>query len=206
MTHFEVVSRFKNADIHLPTRKTQYSAGYDFEVVEDTLIPSYVTAMNTLYNSYGKNTVTLDEIAGITKLTGIKPTLVPTGIKAKLDPSYYLQLSVRSSCPLKNWLILANGVGIIDADYYNNDDNEGEIFFQLINLSPFEIQLKKGDRIGQGIILPYHKVSNDTADSVRTGGFGSTEEEIRQAAIEEVAERLKVKDGIKVYWSEYDKK
>lgn len=61
-------------------------------------------------------------------------------------------------------------------DYYDNADNEGEIFFQIINLSPFDIQLKKGDRIGQGTILSYGRVSKEeNIDTVRTGGFGSTE-------------------------------
>ena len=72
------------------------------------------------------------------------------------------------------WLILGNSVGIIDADYYNNPDNEGEIFFQMINLSPFDIQLYKGDIIGQGIIKPYLTTEDDTASGQRVGGFGST--------------------------------
>ena len=120
------------------------------------------------------NTFTLDEIANITKTLKTKPTLVSTGMKCKLEPGTYLELSVRSSCPLKHWLILANGVGIIDADYYNNPDNEGEIFFQMINLSPFNIILRKGDIIGQGIIKPYLTTEDDNASGQRTGGFGST--------------------------------
>ena len=84
-------------------------------------------------------------------------------------------MSVRSSCPLKHWLILANGVGIIDADYYNNPDNEGEIFFQIINLSPFPIILLKGDTIGQGIIKKYMTTIDDEANGSRSGGFGSTD-------------------------------
>ena len=63
---------------------------------------------------------------------------------------------------------------IIDADYYNNPDNEGEIFFQLINLSPYNIILKKGEKIGQGIIKPYLTTEDDTATGDRLGGFGST--------------------------------
>ena len=63
---------------------------------------------------------------------------------------------------------------IIDADYYNNAGNEGEIFLQLINLSPFNIQIKKGEAIGQGIILPYGITSDDAATGERIGGFGST--------------------------------
>ena len=120
------------------------------------------------------NTFTLDEIANITKTLKTKPTLVSTGMKCKLEPGTYLELSVRSSCPLKHWLILANSVGIIDADYYNNPDNEGEIFFQMINLSPFNIILRKGDIIGQGIIKPYLTTEDDNASGQRTGGFGST--------------------------------
>ena len=83
--------------------------------------------------------LSLKDMGDFTKKTGYKPTLVSTGMKCKLDPGTYLQLSVRSSSPLKYWIMLANGVGIIDADYYNNPDNEGEIFLQLYNLSPFNI-------------------------------------------------------------------
>ena len=117
---------------------------------------------------------TLEEMAAFTKNNSIKPTLVPTGVKCQLEPDCYLELSVRSSTPLKYWLILANSVGIIDADYYNNSDNEGHIYFQIINLSPFNIQLKKGDIIGQGIIHKYEIADGDEANGIRNGGFGST--------------------------------
>ena len=63
---------------------------------------------------------------------------------------------------------------IIDADYYNNPDNEGEIFFQLYNLSPFAIKIQKGEAIGQGIIKSYLITEDDSADGERLGGFGST--------------------------------
>ena len=72
-----------------------------------------------------------------------------------------------------NALIL-DGTGIIDADYYNNPNNEGEIFFQLINLAPFAIQLKRGDKIGQGIFSHYETTEDDIATGKREGGFGST--------------------------------
>ena len=65
---------------------------------------------------------------------------------------------------------------IIDADYYNNPDNEGEIFLQLINLSPCDILLQKGDVIGQAIIKPYLTTEDDIASGDRIGGFGSTSE------------------------------
>lgn len=116
----------------------------------------------------------LDWIGALTKNLKTKPTLVPTGMKCKLDSGTYLELSVRSSSPLKYWLILANGVGIIDADYYNNPDNEGHIYFQLINLSPFPIKIQKGEAIGQGIIHRYETTEDDVACGERLGGFGST--------------------------------
>lgn len=179
--YFEKVSRFQDVDLPMPVRKTANSAGYDFVVAEDIIIPSYFKLYQFMANyspieneRIDDQTKTLEEIAAITKSLGTKPTLVSTGMKCMLTSNKYLELSVRSSCPLKNWLILANGVGIIDADYYNNPQNEGEIFFQLINLSPFDIQLKRGDAIGQGIIKSYDITYNDNATGERIGGFGST--------------------------------
>lgn len=179
---FEKVSRFAAADFNLPMRKTKNSAGYDFEVAEDIIVPSYESLMArypAVEISYTGGAPTLDQLAAMNKQWGIKPTLVSTGVKCQLDEGYYLELSVRSSTPLKYWLILANSVGIIDADYYNNPDNEGEIFFQVINLSPFPIQLKKGDIIGQGIIKKYCVVDADEANGERMGGFGSTSNAIQ---------------------------
>ena len=177
MSKFEKVLRFKEIDLPLPIRKTAQSAGYDFVVAEDIIIPPYVTQHN---NMLLKNRIdvplTLDEAAAAVKAANAKITLVSTGMKCQLEEGTYLELSVRSSCPLKHWLILGNSVGIIDADYYNNPDNEGEIFFQIINLAPFPIQLKRGDAIGQGIIKPYLTTENDNAAGERTGGFGSTDQ------------------------------
>lgn len=178
---FEKVSRLAAADFNLPVRKTKNSAGYDFEVAEDIVVPSFYQHFSTmLTNADPAHTNSLDETAKLTKEFKTKPTLVSTGIKCKLDEGYYLELSVRSSTPLKYWLVLANSVGIIDADYYNNPDNEGEIFFQVINFSPFPIQLKRGDIIGQGIIKKYHMTDDDMAEGLRTGGFGSTTDFMKQ--------------------------
>ena len=175
---FEIVSKYADAGISLPIRKTEGAAGYDFEVAEDTVIPRQTRQHYDLWQAYGqaelKQPLTLQEVAALTKYTGAKPTLVPTGIKCQLDDGYYLELSVRSSCPLKHWLILANGVGIIDSDYYNNPDNEGHIYFQIINFAPFDIILRKGEAIGQGILKPYLTVEDDNAKGERLGGFGST--------------------------------
>lgn len=189
MAKFEVVNKYEDCGLVLPVRQTGQAAGYDFQVAEDTIVLPYHTLYEEIYTNavhegfitksvFGGECiepVTLNEMTDLVKTTESRPTLVPTGIKCQLDPGTYLELSVRSSCPLKHWLILANGVGIIDADYYNNQSNEGHIFFQVINLSPLPIILKKGDSIGQGIIKPYLITEDDIAGGERTGGFGSTD-------------------------------
>ena len=198
MARFEKVTKYSPSEINLPVRKTKNSAGYDFEVAQDTVIHPYgdlsrILSINALAkldmgsiegffqegiegvkNKELFKEYSLQEINNLTKLIGARPTLVPTGIKCKLAPDQYLEISVRSSCPLKYWLVLANGVGIIDSDYYNNPTNEGEIFFQVINLSPYTIKLNKGDVIGQGIIKRYEITEDDEACGDRIGGFGST--------------------------------
>lgn len=172
--HFELVTGYTDENL-IPKRSTTDSAGYDFIVAEDTILPAYLTEYQRLQElTEGSSPYTLEEVAANTKRLKIKPTLVPTGVKAYIPPREYLQLQVRSSLPLKHWIILANGVGIIDGDYVDNPDNEGHIYFQLINLFPYDIILKKGDKIGQGIFLPYDVVPEETVNAVRQGGFGST--------------------------------
>ena len=173
MAKFEIISDYKNKGLNIPTRKTMKSAGYDFEVAEDVVIPSWSELFATMAE-ITRGEMTLDDMAAFTKKMKTKPTLVPTGIKCQMADDEYLELSVRRSCPLKHRLILANSVGIIDSDYYNNPDNEGHIMFQVINLSPSPIKLQKGDRIGQGIIKKYIITEDDAAVGERLGGFGST--------------------------------
>ena len=179
---FEKVSRFKDVEFDMPMRKTANAAGYDMVCAEEIVVPPYNKLMTDLdfelyhqQNEEGwKQEWTLDEIAAITKKTKAKPTLVTTGVKVYLPADHYLKLAIRSSSPLKYWLVMANSEGVIDADYADNPDNEGEIFFQLINFSPVPLKIQKGDILGQGIILPYGKTEDDIAGGARTGGFGST--------------------------------
>lgn len=181
MAKFELVNKYKDSlEDLIPVRKTSGAAGYDFVVAEDIIIPPYHDQWDKIVKTTNEKDdiegppFLLDELADITKSAQARPTLVPTGVKCKLDEGTYLELSVRSSCPLKYWLVMANSEGIIDSDYYNNESNEGHIFFQLINLSPYPIQLLAGDCIGQGIIKPYLTTEDDNTTGVRTGGFGST--------------------------------
>lgn len=179
MAKFEVVSKYADSEINLiPVRATKNAAGYDFVAAVDTPIPSFVY-MSKFMEIQGNHAVeaALEDVAEFTGVSGCRPTLVSTGVKVKLEDNQYLKLLSRSSSPLKYWLVCANGEGIIDADYYNNPDNEGEIFFQVINLSPFNIVVKAGEKICQGIICSYDKTEDDSCDIKRVGGFGSTDNE-----------------------------
>lgn len=104
----------------------------------------------------------------------LKPTLVPTGVKANMGDDEALMLYNRSSNPLKNFLLLGNGVGVIDKDYFENKDNDGHIMFQFVNFGLFPVTIKKGTRIGQGVFQPFLKTDDDIAGGERTGGHGST--------------------------------
>lgn len=145
---FEVAKGFEDKGIHLPGRKTKYSAGYDIEAAEDTVIPSFKKGMN--------------------------PTLVKTGLKAYMQDDEVLLLYNRSSNPKKKGLVMANSVGVIDKDYYGNPDNDGHFMFSFFNIKDEDIVIKKGEAIGQGIFQKYLTVDNDVAEGERVGGFGST--------------------------------
>ena len=166
MNKFEIVSTYEGRGIKLPSRGTIGSAGYDFYAPETIKIPSHL-------EDFSKKEV--NRITNAAKQVFVKPYIIKTGIKCKLDPGYVLQVYMRSSSPIKLGLVMANSVGIIDSDYYNNEENEGEIVFIVYNLSPDTIILEKGQKIGQGLIYKYEYVINDKFESkARTGGFGST--------------------------------
>lgn len=178
MTRFEKVSRFADVDFAMPARKTLKAAGYDMVVAEDIVLPSVTNALMDFYDGEPCDTLNLSQIALFMRDNDIfKPTLVPSGVKCQLEQNEYLELSVRSSTPLKYGIIMANSVGIIDADYYNNESNEGHIFFQLYNLTPFDILLRRNDCICQGIIKNYQITidDNQVEKLVRDGGLGSTD-------------------------------
>ena len=145
---FEIAKGFEDKEINLPIRKTKYSAGYDVEVAEDTVIPSFKK--------------------------GMAPTLIKTGIKAYMQDDEMLVLYNRSSNPKKKGLILANSVGIIDKDYYGNEDNDGHIMFAFYNVKEEDVTIKKGECIGQAIFQKYLLTDDDNAEGIREGGFGST--------------------------------
>ena len=149
MRGFELIEGMNG---ELPIKATVHSAGVDFIASSDITIPAF-------------------------RFKG-QATLVPTGVKAFMQKDEYLQIFARSSIPVNLGLIMSNGVGIVDSDYYNNPTNEGHIMIEFNNLTNEHLTIKKGTRIAQGIfnkILPVThgvRIKNDT----RSGGFGSTNE------------------------------
>ncbi len=145
---FEIAKGFENAGINIPVRKTKYSAGYDIEAAEDTVVPSFKKGMN--------------------------PTLIKTGLKAYMQPDEYLKLCNRSSNPKKKGLILSNSIGVVDSDYYENPDNDGHIMFAFYNIKDEDVEIKKGECIGQAVFEKFLVTDTDNAEGERLGGFGST--------------------------------
>jgi len=132
---------------NIPVRKTKHSAGYDFELIE-----SYM----------------------------LKPGMsikVPLGIKADMNDGEFLMLVVRSSVGIKHNIRMQNQVGIIDKDYYENEENEGHMFVKLQNQGDEEVILKKGDGIVQGLFMRYYTTDEEVqVTKIRNGGSGSTTE------------------------------
>ncbi len=142
---FEKVERVKKIEFEMPKRSTKFSAGYDF------INPERV------------------------ELEPNKIYYVKTGIKADMEEDEVLILANRSSNPKKKNLVLINGIGIIDKDYYNNPDNEGEVAFAFVNISNETITIESGEKLGQGIFVKYLTTEDDRAEGIRNGGFGSTD-------------------------------
>lgn len=141
---FDYVERIKEKDFELPKRSTKNSGGYDFIVPEDTICKSH-------------------EI-----------TMVKSGVKAYFPDDEVLLLFNRSSNPKKKGLIILNGVGVVDSDYVDNSENEGEIAGLFYNMLDEDVVLKAGEKMMQGIFVKFEITDDDNAEGKRSGGFGST--------------------------------
>ena len=146
---FEIAKGYEDKNINLPERKTKASAAYDIEAAEDTIIPAFKP--------------------------GMKPTLIKTGLKAYMQEDEVLLIVPRSSGPKKQGILFPHSTGVIDADYYENIDNDGHIFIQCINIKDTDVTIQKGETIAQAIFQKFLIVDNDNAEGKRTGGFGSTD-------------------------------
>lgn len=144
---FEVVSnefRETNEEITLPTRASKISAGYDFYSPIDIIIQPH------------------------------SKVCIWSDVKAYMQEGEVLLLYVRSSIGIKRGLRLSNGTGVIDADYYSNSDNDGNIGISLHNYTDESVTISKGERICQGIFIPFLVADNGNTDKERVGGIGST--------------------------------
>lgn len=140
---FEVAKGFNPDDVTLPERSTSGSAGYDFFSTEDVTIPPH------------------------------KSVKINTGVKAYMLSSESLEIYIRSSMAIKRNLMLTNQVGLIDSDYYGNPKNDGAIVIGLYNFGDEPQEIKKGDKIAQGVFRPYLN-TGDEPTGARSGGIGST--------------------------------
>ena len=129
----------------VPKRATEYSAGYDFIALQDYVIKKHETLK------------------------------IPTGIKAQMNNGEVLLLVIRSSIGFKYNVRMCNQVGVIDKDYYNNNENEGHIFIKLQNEGEEDFVVKKNNKIVQGIFIKYLTTDNEEKINIkRVGGIGST--------------------------------
>ena len=135
--------RMPLSEIPLPRRATAGSAGYDFVSPAEVTVPAGGSA------------------------------LIPTGIRAEMEPGWVLVLFPRSSLGFKHGIRLANTAGIIDSDYAFAK-NEGHIMVKLRNPSAAPVAIGRGERFCQGVFLPYGTAEEDEAFASRQGGFGST--------------------------------
>jgi dUTP pyrophosphatase len=95
-----------------------------------------------------------------------------TGVKVYLAPGTFLAVVLRSS-QVRRGVVLANGMGVVDADYVDNPENGGEILLPLWNTRREALVLRRGERVAQGIVLRYETFGDD-GGGPRRGGFGST--------------------------------
>ena len=137
-------AKFKDTPPILPTRGTAKSAGHDFHLREDIVVRP------------GHIVITW------------------TDVKVLLNDNEMLKIHIRSSLGFKRKLMIANGTGIIDADYHGNSDNDGNIAMAIYNYGQETVTLLKGDKIAQGIIENYLTTDDDNVEVVREGGIGST--------------------------------
>lgn len=149
MRRFEPVSqqyiKHNTTEVQMPTRADNRSAGYDFYCPADIVVMPHCVVT------------------------------VWSDVKASMADDEVLNLYVRSSIGIKNSLMLANTVGIIDSSYYGNPSNDGNIGIALYNYGDTPATIRKGERIAQGIFQKYLIVENDyVANKERTGGIGST--------------------------------
>lgn len=127
-------------------------------------LPTRATAHSAGYDFYSPVNITIPAHDMV---------MIWSDVKAHMYDDNVLMIFVRSSMG-KHPVVIANGTGIIDSDYYGNADNDGNIGFRLLNMSDEPYEIKIGDRIGQGVFVKFGTTNDDNITATRNGGFGST--------------------------------
>lgn len=141
----QFIDRPNYNDVKIPQRATSKSAGYDIYSPVNVIIPAHQQIM------------------------------IPTGLKVNMEDDDVMLIIIRSSLGIKRGLSIPNQTCVIDADYYNNINNEGHFWVCLKNNTSEPFHLEIGDRFSQAIFIKYNKVDNDEPiQKSRDGGFGST--------------------------------
>ena len=146
MRKFEIAKGFEDRGVVLPQRKTAKSAGYDIIALTD----------EDVYVHPGMS-VNLE-----------------TGVKACMEDDEVMLIFIRSSLGIKQGLTLSNSCGVIDADYYNNPDNDGHFILNIINTGNSVQRIPARSRVAQAVFVKYLTVDDDNATGERVGGIGST--------------------------------
>ena len=162
---FEICKGYEDKGITLPKRSTKHSVGYDLFAYEDITIPS-------IWKNVFKNLKNF--CSGKKENIEILPTKIYTGVKAYFQEDEVMIIANRSSGPSKLGLVMSNSIGIFECDYYNNPSNDGNIIFQYYNFFPYDVTIKKGEKIGQAYFQKFLIADNDKAEGKRIGGIGST--------------------------------
>lgn len=147
--------------------KIDFGEEYDYgsrELFIDRFQPRRATKYSAAYDLYAPFSLTLKP-GEIVK--------IPVGFKIKMPRNEGFFIYSRSSYSLKDVVIPA-GVNIIDADYYDNPDNEGDFFIVIKNNGKEKFNIVQGDRIAQGVFQKYYKTNDDKNNKSRISGFGSS--------------------------------
>ncbi len=139
----------------------------NIKLVDNTLpLPAYQTKGAVAFDLYARTDMVIKPFTS---------TIIPSNLIVKIPEGYFLMLASRSSLPLKKSLMIANGVGVIDEDYCGDKD---EIGVQVLNFSQSDVEVKKGERIAQAILVKIAKVDEfipvESMNTESRGGFGST--------------------------------
>lgn len=140
----------------------------DFEKISFEQFSKDVEDNEELYNNIKTPHRDSDATAGydiyILNDIELKPNEIlklPTGLKCYFEKDEVLLLVVRSTMGFKYNIRLCNQVGVIDSDYYNNQDNEGHIWIRIQNEGNDTVKFNKGEALVQGIFIKYLTTKSD---------------------------------------------